>query len=91
MGEIDNRGSHLYIAAFWAQALAETDDAELAAAFAPVAAAFAEQTEAIADELIEVQGNPVDLGGYYRPDAAKVTAIMRPSAAFNAILELLEV
>nr|NLD41574.1 NADP-dependent isocitrate dehydrogenase [Actinomycetales bacterium] len=85
--EIDNRGSHLYLAAYWADALAsQQEDAELAAAFAPVAAAFAEQVEAIARELIEVQGEPVELGGYFRPDPVKAEAVMRPSAAFNEIL-----
>ncbi|MFD2674452.1 NADP-dependent isocitrate dehydrogenase [Gulosibacter bifidus] len=87
VGEIDNRGSHLWIARYWAEALAEQQaDAELASVFAPVAKAFAEQGDAIAQELIDAQGAAVDLGGYYRPDAAKAAAAMRPSAAFNAIL-----
>jgi len=86
-GEIDNRGSHLYLAKFWAKALAEqTEDAGLAEKFAPVAAAFAQQVDAIAQELVDVQGEGVDLGGYYRPDAEKAAAVMRPSAAFNEIL-----
>ncbi|SJM58244.1 NADP-dependent isocitrate dehydrogenase [Gulosibacter sp. 10] len=89
-GEIDNRGSHLYVAAYWAQELAaQTEDAELAAAFAPVAEAFAAQADAIAQELLDVQGSPVDLGGYYRPDADKATAVMRPSKAFDEVLALL--
>ena len=86
-GEIDNRGSHLWIARYWAEALAkQTEDAELAAAFAPIADAFAAEGDAIADELIALQGSPVDLGGYYRPDEDKATAVMRPSAAFNELL-----
>ena len=87
VGEIDNRGSHLAIARFWAEELAaQTEDAALAEAFKPVAEAFAESGDAIAAELIELQGSPVELGGYYRPDADKASAVMRPSAAFNEIL-----
>ncbi|KAB1641664.1 NADP-dependent isocitrate dehydrogenase [Gulosibacter chungangensis] len=87
VGEIDNRGSHLYIAAYWAQELAsQTENAELAAAFKPVAEAFASQLDAIAAELVAAQGAAVDLGGYYRPDAEKAAAVMRPSKAFNEIL-----
>lgn len=86
-GEIDNRGSHLWIARYWAEALAEQQqDAELAATFAAVADAFAEHGDAIAEELIAAQGHGVDLGGYYRPDADKTAAVMRPSEQFNAIL-----
>lgn len=86
-GEIDNRGSHLWIARYWAEALAEQQqDAELAATFAAVADAFAEHGDAIAEELIAAQGHGVDLGGYYRPDAEKTAAVMRPSEQFNAIL-----
>ncbi|MDJ1370019.1 NADP-dependent isocitrate dehydrogenase [Gulosibacter molinativorax] len=89
-GEIDNRGSHLYIAAYWAEALAsQTEDAELAAAFKPVASEFASQLAAIDAELVSLQGPAVDLGGYYRPDADKVSAVMRPSDAFNSILSQL--
>jgi isocitrate dehydrogenase len=90
LGGIDNRGSHFYIALYWAQELAaQTDDAELAAAFAPVARALTENAEAIAADLIAVQGSPADIGGYYRPDAAKTTAVMRPSQRFNDILATL--
>ena len=86
-GEIDNRGSHFFLAMAWAQALAEqTADAELAAIFAPVAAALTEQADTIAAELLAVQGEPADLGGYYLP-SKKAVAVMRPSAAFNAIID----
>ena len=89
VGEIDNRGSHLAIARFWAEALAaQSDDAELAAAFAPVAEAFAAEGDDIAQALLDVQGSAVDLGGYYRPDAEKAEAVMRPNEAYNAILKL---
>jgi isocitrate dehydrogenase len=85
---IDNRGSHYYLALYWAQALAAQDnDAELKSIFAPLASALAENEAKIVEELIAVQGQPVDIGGYYRPDMAKVSAAMRPSATFNAILE----
>lgn len=87
VGEIDNRGSHFFLALYWAQELAaQTEDPELAAAFAPIAQELTANQEAIAGELLAVQGRPVDLGGYYRPDDAKTTAVMRPSATFNAIL-----
>jgi isocitrate dehydrogenase len=86
--ELDNRGSHFYLARFWAQELAsQTDDAELAARFAPIAEALAAAEERIVEELNEVQGSPVDLGGYYSPDDDKVIAAMRPSATFNAIVD----
>ncbi|MDF6046096.1 NADP-dependent isocitrate dehydrogenase [Streptomyces sp. JH14] len=84
LGGIDNRGSHFYLAMYWAQELAkQTDDAQLAEAFAGLAKTLTEQEQTIVDELIAVQGSPVDLGGYYRPDAAKAAAAMRPSATFN--------
>jgi isocitrate dehydrogenase len=87
-GEIDDRGSHYWVARYWAEALAaQTEDAELAARFAPVAKALADGEQTITDELLAVQGSPVDLGGYYRPDDAKATAAMRPSATFNAIID----
>jgi len=87
LGTTDNRGSHFYLALYWAEELAkQTDDAALAEAFAPLAATLRENEEKIAAELIAVQGNPVDIGGYYRPDAEKVAAVMRPSATFNAAL-----
>ncbi|MEI2730625.1 MAG: NADP-dependent isocitrate dehydrogenase [Dermatophilaceae bacterium] len=88
VGQIDNRGSHFYLALYWAQALAaQSADAELAARFAGVAAALAQHEEQIAGELIGVQGHPVDLGGYYRPDEAKTSAAMRPSGTLNAIID----
>jgi isocitrate dehydrogenase len=90
VNELDNRGSHFYLALYWAQALAaQTDDAELAATFAPLAEKLAANEEAIVGELNEVQGPPVDIGAYYRPDEAKVTAAMRPSPTFNAALATL--
>ena len=90
LGGIDNRGSHFYLALYWARELAAQDgDAELAAAFAPLAKTLGEQEGTIVDELIAVQGKPVDLGGYYQPDPAKASAAMRPSATFNKALELL--
>ena len=90
VGEIDNRGSHFHLAKFWAQELtAQTVDPELAAAFAAVAADLTINEDAIISELAAVQGSPVDLGGYYRPDAAKVAAIMRPSALLNKSIDTL--
>jgi isocitrate dehydrogenase len=90
VGQIDNRGSHFYLALYWAQELArQTDDAELAARFAPLAERLAAEQETIAAELLAVQGAPADIGGYYRPDAAKTSAVMRPSATFNAALATL--
>ena len=87
VGGIDNRGSHFYLALYWAQELAgQTDDAELAAAFAPLAETLTEQEATITAELIGVQGSPADIGGYYRPDQAKATAVMTPSATLNAAL-----
>ncbi len=90
VGQIDNRGSHAWLARYWAQELAaQTEDAELAAAFAPVAEALAANQEAIDAELLGVQGHAVELGGYYRPDEAKTAAVMRPSATLNAIIDAL--
>ena len=90
VGEIDNRGSHFHLAKFWAQELAKQDiDTELAAAFAAVAKDLTGNEDAIIAELADVQGQPVDLGGYYRPDAAKVAAIMRPSALLNKAIATL--
>jgi len=87
VGQIDNRGSHFYLALYWAQELAsQTDDVELAAKFADIAADLAANEATIAAELLAVQGQPADIGGYYRPDEAKVSAVMRPSATFNAVL-----
>jgi len=86
-GELDNRGSHFYLAMYWAQALAEqTEDQELQAQFAPLARTLAENEAQIVAELKEVQGKPADIGGYYLLDAEKVKAVMRPSATFNAAL-----
>lgn len=85
--ELDNRGSHFYLAMYWAQALAaQDDDAEMKAAFAGTAAAMAENETAIVDELNAVQGPAMDIDGYYIPDAAKASAAMRPSATLNGIL-----
>lgn len=90
VGEIDNRGSHFYLALYWAQALAgQSQDAELAARFTPVAQALTENEDKINQELIGAQGQPVDLGGYYHPDPAKVSAAMRPSATLNQIVDSL--
>ena len=87
LGTTDNRGSHFYLALYWAQELAkQTEDAPLAAAFAELAQALSDGEEAIVGELLAVQGHAVDLGGYYRPDPAKAEAVMRPSATFNAAL-----
>ena len=87
VNELDNRGSHFYLAMYWAQALAEQgDDAELQARFAPVAQAMAENEEKIVDELNSVQGTAMDVGGYYKLDATKASAAMRPSATLNAIV-----
>jgi isocitrate dehydrogenase len=89
-GEIDNRGSHFYLTLYWAQALAEqTEDAELAARFKPLAESLAANEAKIAAELKEVQGKPADIGGYFLPDDAKLDKVMRPSATFNAALEAL--
>jgi isocitrate dehydrogenase len=86
-GQLDNRGSQFYLTLFWAQALAgQTEDKALAARFAPLAQALAKNEQKIVEELNSVQGKPVDIGGYYAPDREKVTAIMRPSATFNAAL-----
>jgi isocitrate dehydrogenase len=84
LGGIDNRGSHFYLALYWAQELAaQTQDAALAAAFEGLAKTLTEQQDTIVTELIAVQGSPVDIGGYYHPDPVKATAVMRPSATFN--------
>jgi isocitrate dehydrogenase len=86
-GQLDNRGSQFYIALYWAQELvSQTDDKALAAKFAPLAKALAEGEQAIIKELTDVQGKPVDIGGYYKPDMAKLEAVMRPSPTFNAAL-----
>jgi isocitrate dehydrogenase len=87
-GELDNRGSQFYLALYWAQELAaQTEDQELANHFAPLAKALAENEDAIVSELAGVQGDSVDIGGYYYPDREKTTAVMRPSNTFNSALE----
>ena len=87
VGQIDNRGSHFYLATYWAEALAaQTKDADLAARFAKVAKELQDNEEKINAELIGAQGKPVDMGGYYHPDDAKTEAAMRPSATLNAII-----
>ncbi|MFE1616821.1 NADP-dependent isocitrate dehydrogenase, partial [Acinetobacter baumannii] len=90
-GELDNRGSHFYLSLYWAEALAAQDeDAELKAKFAPLAKALAENEQKIVAELAQVQGKPADIGGYYAVDPAKVSAVMRPSATFNAALSTVQ-
>jgi isocitrate dehydrogenase len=87
LGGIDNRGSHFYLAMFWAEALAaQTESPELSASAVDFAEALRNQEERIVEELIAVQGAPVDLGGYYRPDPEQCRKVMRPSSAFNAAL-----
>jgi isocitrate dehydrogenase len=89
-GEIDNRGSHFYLALYWAQELSsQTEDAELAAAFAELAKTLADNEPKINEELLAVQGSPADIGGYYRPNEEKVTAVMRPSKTLNDALATL--
>jgi isocitrate dehydrogenase len=91
LGGIDNRGSHFYLALYWAQELAsQTADVELADAFAVLAKTLSEQERAIVDELIGVQGSPADIGGYYQPDPARAEAVMRPSKTFNEALATLD-
>ena len=86
-GELDNRGSHFYLALYWAEALAaQSEDAELAARFAPLANELAENETTIVAELNEVQGSPMDIGGYYVPDEALASAAMRPSQTLNDAL-----
>ena len=92
VGELDNRGSHFYLALYWARELAkQTEDAELAAAAKPIAEELEAREETILAELNGVQGSPVDLGGYYAPELEKVTSVMRPSATLNAIVDKLSV
>ncbi len=88
VGQIDNRGSHFYLALYWAQELAgQATDSDLAESFAPLAEQLAAAEETIVGELAAVQGHPVELGGYYHVDRAKTDAIMRPSATFNALVD----
>jgi isocitrate dehydrogenase len=90
LGTIDNRGSHFYLALYWAQELAaQTQDAALQKLFAPIAASLTLNEGKIVSELNAVQGKPVDVGGYYQPDTAKASAALRPSTTFNAILATL--
>jgi isocitrate dehydrogenase len=90
VGEIDNRGSHFYLALFWAEELAsQSEDPELAAAYDEVATSLRESEAAVNDELLGVQGSPVDIGGYYRPDDALADAVMRPSKVLNDIVTAL--
>jgi isocitrate dehydrogenase len=87
LGGIDNRGSHFYLALYWARELAAQDeDTDLAQAFSKVARRLGEQEDVIVQELVEVQGRPVDIGGYYRPDRERTAAVMRPSGTFNEVL-----
>jgi isocitrate dehydrogenase len=87
LGTTDNRGSHFYLALYWAEELAnQSEDTELASAFAPLADKLRASEQAIVDELLAVQGQPADVGGYYRPDDDKASAVMRPSETFNAAL-----
>ncbi|WP_371675676.1 NADP-dependent isocitrate dehydrogenase [Streptomyces sp. NBC_01276] len=90
LGGIDNRGSHFYLAMYWAQELSrQIDDPKLAAAFEPLAKTLTESEETIVGELIAVQGSPVEIGGYYQPDPAKAAEVMRPSATLNKAIALL--
>ncbi|HEY0946305.1 MAG TPA: NADP-dependent isocitrate dehydrogenase [Opitutaceae bacterium] len=90
LGTIDNRGSHFYLALYWAQALAEqTQDTELKSLFAPIAEKLASSEQTIVSELLAVQGRPADVGGYYQPDDQKASAALRPSQTFNEILAAL--
>jgi isocitrate dehydrogenase len=89
-GELDNRGSHYFLARYWAEELAQqTEDAELAASFSAVAGELVSNEETIVGELAAVQGSPVDIGGYYRPDEAKASAVMRPSVTLNKVIATL--
>ncbi|OHF37066.1 NADP-dependent isocitrate dehydrogenase [Corynebacterium sp. HMSC074A01] len=91
VNEIDDRGSHFWLSLFWAEALAaQTDDAELASVFEPIAKDLRDNAETIDAELLDAQGNAADLGGYYWPDEEKTSAVMRPSATFNKIIDALE-
>jgi len=90
LGGLDNRGSHFYIALYWAKALAEQDESpELKAVFTSLAQTLARDENVIIQELLAVQGSAVEIGGYYRPDMEKTAQAMRPSATFNAALAML--
>jgi isocitrate dehydrogenase len=86
-GEPDNKASHFYVAQYWANALADSGNAEIVAKFAPVAEALAQNEDKIISELLAAEGNPQDIGGYFKPDDAKAEAAMRPSATLNAIID----
>src|SRR5690606_3415698 len=91
LGTIDNRGSHYYLAMYWAEALAnQTKDAELAAKFAPIAEAMKTNEAKINEELIGAQNKPQDIKGYYQPDSSLTSAAMRPSATLNEIVDSIE-
>jgi isocitrate dehydrogenase len=91
LGQLDNAGSHAYEALYWAQELAaQTDDQDLKRIFAPVAQELAANIDVILQEISAEKGKPMELGGYYHPDPAKMRAAMRPSAAFNRILDSLQ-
>ena len=86
-GELDNRGSHFYLALYWAEALvAQTIDTDLSAEFVPLAKQLAENETKIVSELNDIQGNPVDIGGYYEPKEDLINKAMRPSATLNSVL-----
>jgi isocitrate dehydrogenase len=88
VNELDNRGSHFYISMWWAQAMADQEnDAELADLFTPLAAELASAQTAILQDLLDCQGEPVDVGGYYYPDPALAAIAMRPSSTFNKIID----
>ena len=92
LGTTDNRGSHFYLALYWAEELAkQTEDAELASAFAEVAGSLRSEERTIVDELLAVQGSPADIGGYFHPSEEKAAAVMRPSATFTRVLDSLSV
>ena len=91
VNEIDDRGSHFWLSLYWAEALAaQSDDAELAEVFGPIAKDLRDNADVIDKELLDAQGNAADLGGYYWPDEEKTSAVMRPSATFNKIIDALE-
>jgi isocitrate dehydrogenase len=91
VGQIDNRGSHFYLALYWAEELAkQKEDPDLAGSFSRLAKRLRDEEQTINEELLAVQGKPVDIGGYYRPDPEKTSAVMRPSKTFNEALEMLK-
>jgi len=87
VGELDNRGSHFYVAMYWAQALAESGDAELSSQFGPIAEALTSQEEVIVAELNSVQGTSTELGGYFQPNDDLASTVMRPSTTLNAVVD----